>query len=86
MTKGGTTAPTRRKTAGHKIGDTVKCCFSGSPWHTLNRVSDVVAHPTTGLASIVALDGEHDDLCLCSSRFEAFDRVDPNPAGLKVVK
>ncbi len=68
--KGGTSAPVKRKTAGHQIGDTVVCISAGSTWHKVGRKTVVEAHPRTGLASVPALDGHHDELCMCTSKFE----------------
>lgn len=70
MSKGGTQAPVKRKTAGHVVGDKVKCILAGSSWHELGRISDVVEHPRTGLPSVLAKDGHHDELCMCTSKFE----------------
>lgn len=71
MHKGGTQAPVRRKTAGHKIGDKVRCIHAATNWHRVGSVSEVVPHPVSGLPSVQARDGMYDELVMCSSRFEA---------------
>ncbi len=71
MKKGGTQAPVKRKTAGHKVGDKVRCISAASSWFKVGQVYDVVAHPVSQLASVVGTDGLHDELCMVASRFES---------------
>ena len=70
MSKGGTQAPVKRKTSGHKIGDRVRCISSGSPWHKVGDEHVVVEHPSSGLPSVPASDGYFDELVMAVSRFE----------------
>lgn len=71
MNKGGTQAPVKRKTSGHKIGDTVRCISSGSSWHKVGDIHTVVEHPNSGLPSVPASDGFFDELVMAVSRFES---------------
>lgn len=53
-----------------QIGDQVSCTHAASPWYTVNKVYDVVAHPETGVNSVIGSDGLHDMLSMCVSKFE----------------
>jgi hypothetical protein len=53
-----------------QIGDQVYCTHAASSWYKANKVYDVVAHPETGVNSVVGSDGLHDMLSLCVSKFE----------------
>lgn len=75
MSKGGTQAPVKRKTSGHKIGDTVRCISAGSSWHKVGDIKTVVEHPTSGLPAVLASDGFYDELAMAVSRFEAMKEV-----------
>lgn len=53
-----------------QLGDQVYCTHAASAWYTVNKIYEVVAHPETGVNSVIGSDGHHDMLSMCSSKFE----------------
>lgn len=68
--KGGTKQPIKRKTAGFRVGDKIRCISPASRWYTLNKEYEVVEHPVSFLAAVQGADGLYDELIMIMSKFE----------------